>query len=77
MTTQTVPTSTTDQIADLKQQIRRLNSKAGQIKMDLHDLAERLPTDYAKLPALSAKTYGIFCQLDSLRQQLKELERNP
>ncbi len=68
---------TTDPIADLKQQIRRLNSKAGQIKMDLHDLAEGLPTDYEKLPALSAKTYGIYCQLNSLQQQLKDLEQSP
>jgi hypothetical protein len=70
--TATTPTD----IADLKQQIRRLNSRAGQIKMDLHDLAEGLPTDYEKLPALSAKTYSIYCQLQNLRQQLKDLEEN-
>ncbi|NBQ20141.1 MAG: hypothetical protein EBU30_00130, partial [Synechococcaceae bacterium WB6_3B_236] len=27
----------------LRQRIRSLNSKAGQMKMDLHDLAEGLP----------------------------------
>lgn len=32
-------------IEELQGQIRRLNSKAGQMKMDLHDLAEGLPTD--------------------------------
>ncbi len=35
-------------IEDLRNTIKRLNSKAGQMKMDLHDLAEGLPTDYEK-----------------------------
>ncbi|NJL02563.1 MAG: hypothetical protein HC910_19135 [Spirulinaceae cyanobacterium SM2_1_0] len=74
--TTTIPTAGEAAIADLKKQVRRLNSKAGQIKMDLHDLAEGLPNDYEQLPALSAKTYDIFCQLQALRQQLKELEAN-
>jgi hypothetical protein len=62
-------------VAELKQKVRRLNSKAGQMKMDLHDLAEGLPTDYQKLPETAAKTYEIFCQLVELKQQLKELEQ--
>jgi len=44
--TQTTDTST---VEELKTQIKRLNSKAGQMKMDLHDLAEGLPTDYERL----------------------------
>ncbi|MEO1181528.1 MAG: CCE_0567 family metalloprotein, partial [Cyanobacteria bacterium J06636_28] len=38
-------TITPTSLDDLKKKIRKLNSKAGQMKMDLHDIAEGLPTD--------------------------------
>jgi hypothetical protein len=60
----------------LKTQIRRLNSKAGQMKMDLHDLAEGLPTDYEKLIEVANETYAVFDQLDQLKKQLKTLEKS-
>ncbi|MDF5727202.1 MAG: CCE_0567 family metalloprotein [Rhizonema sp. PD38] len=59
---------------ELKTQIKRLNSKAGQMKMDLHDLAEGLPTDYQQLMDVAAQTYEVYCQLEELKQQLKKLE---
>ncbi|MBW4467802.1 MAG: hypothetical protein KME07_20430 [Pegethrix bostrychoides GSE-TBD4-15B] len=59
----------------LKTQIKRLNSKAGQMKMDLHDLAEGLPTDYERLTAAASETYQIYWQLDQLKTQLKQLEQ--
>jgi hypothetical protein len=62
-------------IEELKGQIRRLNSKAGQMKMDLHDLAEGLPTDFEKLMDVAAETYEIYRQLDELKKQLKKLEK--
>jgi len=58
----------------LKTQIKRLNSKAGQMKMDLHDLAEGLPTDYETLIQVANETYAIFYELDQLKKQLKILE---
>jgi hypothetical protein len=60
----------------LKTQIKRLNSKAGQMKMDLHDLAEGLPTDYETLIEVAKETYAIFDELDQLKKQLKTLEAN-
>lgn len=59
----------------LKTQIKRLNSKAGQMKMDLHDLAEGLPTDYERLMDAASETYQIYRQLDQLKQQLKQWEQ--
>ncbi|MBG0742173.1 MAG: hypothetical protein IV298_01570 [Cylindrospermopsis raciborskii KL1] len=61
-------------IEDLRNTIKRLNSKAGQMKMDLHDLAEGLPTDYQKLMIVAAETYEIYKELDRLKQQLKTME---
>jgi hypothetical protein len=63
-------------IDELKTKIRRLNSKAGQMKMDLHDLAEGLPTDYEQLMDVAANTYDIFRQIDELKKQLIILEQN-
>lgn len=65
----------TTSIEELKTQIKRLNSKAGQMKMDLHDLAEGLPTDYQQLMDVAARTYEVYCQLEELKQQLKKMEQ--
>ncbi|TVQ43210.1 MAG: hypothetical protein EA365_13155 [Gloeocapsa sp. DLM2.Bin57] len=66
---------TIETISELKDKIRRLNSKAGQMKMDLHDLAEGLPADYEHLPIAAAQTYEIYQQLHQLKQQLKQWEK--
>jgi len=72
--TMTTTTATLTDLDALKKQIKRLNSKAGQMKMDLHDIAEGLPADLDKLPDAAAATYDIYCQLRDLKQQLKTLE---
>ncbi|MEA5574289.1 CCE_0567 family metalloprotein [Calothrix sp. UHCC 0171] len=73
--TQTNEGTIEDSINDLKMRIKRLNSKAGQMKMDLHDLAEGLPTDYQTLMEVAAETYEIFRKLDEMKQELKIMEQ--
>lgn len=68
-------TSINEAVAELKITIKRLNSKAGQMKMDLHDLAEGLPTDYEKLIEEATKTYDIYRELAELKKQLKTWEK--
>lgn len=68
-------TSINEAVAELKTTIKRLNSKAGQMKMDLHDLAEGLPTDYEKLIEEATKTYDIYRELAELKKQLKTWEQ--
>ena len=63
-------------IEELKTLIKRLNSKGGQLKMELHDLAEGLPTDFETIMEVAGRTYELFKQLDDLKKQLKALE-NP
>ncbi len=70
----TTATTTPNDIEALKKQIKKLNSKAGQMKMDLHDIAEGLPTDLEKLPEAAERTHAIYVQLRELKQQLKTLE---
>lgn len=65
----------TTSVEELKTQIKRLNSKAGQMKMDLHDLAEGLPTDYETLIEVATSTYEIFREIHDLKQQLKQQEQ--
>ena len=72
----TVKPPTPEAIAELKKTIRKLNSKAGQMKMDLHDLAEGLPTDYETLIEEATKTYDIYRQLAELKQHLKSWEES-
>ena len=72
---QTTTPPTPEAVAELKKKVKRLNSKAGQMKMDLHDLAEGLPTDYDKLIEEATKTYDIYHQLAELKQQLKTWEK--
>ncbi len=71
-TTLEIPTP--EAVAELKKKIKKLNSKAGQMKMDLHDLAEGLPTDYETLIEEATKTYEIYRQLAELKKQLKTWE---
>lgn len=70
----TTETPTPEAFADLKKKVKRLTSKAGQMKMDLHDLAEGLPTDYEKLIDEATKTYEIYQQLTELKAKLKSWE---
>nr|AAW57056.1 conserved hypothetical protein [cyanobacterium endosymbiont of Rhopalodia gibba] len=62
---------TPEDIEVLKKSIKRLNSRAGQQKMDLHDLAEGLPINYKTLLEMAQKTYDIYFELDQLKKQLK------
>jgi hypothetical protein len=57
---------------EIKTQLKRLNSKAGQMKMDLHDLAEGLPADYDRLIDLATATHLIYQQIDQLKKQLAQ-----
>ena len=69
------PTTDNQSIDELKLDIKRLNSKAGQLKMDLHDLAEGLPTDFEQLMELSGRTYEVYRKLDEMKKHLKTLEK--
>ncbi|MFB2877893.1 MULTISPECIES: CCE_0567 family metalloprotein [Floridanema] len=70
-----VATSSQPSIEELKTQIKRLNSKGGQLKMELHDLAEGLPTDFEQIMEVASRTYELYCELDELKKQLKAREQ--
>ena len=54
----------------LKLQVKKLNQQATALKMDLHDLAEDLPTGWEKIPDVAARAYQAHLALQQARQAL-------
>lgn len=59
---------------DLKAEIKRLNSQATALKMDLHDLAEDLPTGWERILEVAGKTYATYEQLAAAKTRLTQAE---
>ena len=47
-------------VETLKAEIKKLSAKAMQAKMDLHDLSEELPMNWAKIPAVAQRAHDAF-----------------
>ena len=62
-------------LEELKSKVKRLNSEAGQLKMDLHDLSEDLPNGWEKIMEMAQKTWRKYADLMEAREQLKEMEK--
>jgi hypothetical protein len=54
----------------LKAEIKKLNARATQLKMDLHDLSEDLPIGWEKIPDVAARTHEAYEKLTAARQKL-------
>lgn len=59
-----------EQIEALKQEIKKLNAQATQLKMDLHDLAEELPLGWEHIPEVADRTFKAYQQLTAARRRL-------
>lgn len=53
---------------DVKARLKKLNAQATALKMDLHDLAEDLPTGWEKIPDVAKKAFDAFRELDEFRK---------
>ena len=54
----------------LKKDIKKLNAQATNLKMNLHDLAEDLPTGWEKIPEVAAQAYEAYKNLTEARARL-------
>ncbi|SEI20922.1 hypothetical protein SAMN05216228_10638 [Rhizobium tibeticum] len=63
-------------LEELKKRVRKLQSRAGNAKMELHDLAEDLPVNWSEIMAVAKKTFQAFVELDAAKRELAALE-NP
>ncbi|AZO25531.1 hypothetical protein EJ070_35980 [Mesorhizobium sp. M1E.F.Ca.ET.045.02.1.1] len=62
-------------IEELQKKVRKLQSRAGNAKMELHDLAEDLPLNWSEVKAVAEKTFDVFAELDAARKELAALEK--
>lgn len=64
-----------DDIATLKDEIKKLNARATKAKMDLHDLSEELPTGWQTIMDVAKTAYDAHEKLIAARERLKTLEK--
>ena len=61
-----------DDIDTLKAEVKKLNARATQAKMDLHDLSEELPTNWEKILEVAQQAHDAHAALMAARQRLAE-----
>ncbi|CAO3417084.1 CCE_0567 family metalloprotein [Azospirillum doebereinerae] len=59
----------------LKDEIKKLNARATQKKMDLHDLSEELPQNWQTILTVAQETFEAYRTLTEKRAALKALEQ--
>ena len=59
---------TTD-VDELKARLKKLNARATQAKMDLHDLSEELPTNWEKILEIAQHCYDAHAALMDARKE--------
>ena len=58
----------------LKTDVKKLNAKATQSKMDLHDLSEELPTNWEKILDVAKIAYDAHVALMAARKALADAQ---
>ncbi len=62
-----------DDIETLKAELKKLNARATQAKMDLHDLSEELPTNWERIPEVAKAAHDAHVALMAARKRLAEV----
>ena len=57
----------------LKAEIKKLNARATQAKMDLHDLSEELPINWERIPDVAKVAHEAHAALVAARKRLAEV----
>lgn len=53
-----------------KRPLKKLNAKATALKMDLHDLAEDLPTGWERIMEVAQKAYDAYATLTEVKKRI-------
>jgi hypothetical protein len=61
-------------IEEIKAQLKKLNARATQAKMDLHDLSEELPTNWEMIPQVAQRCHEAHVKLMDARKALAAIE---
>ena len=62
-----------DEVDTLKAELKKLNARATQAKMDLHDLSEELPTNWERIPEVAKIAHDAHAALVAARKRLAEV----
>jgi hypothetical protein len=60
-------------IETVKAELKKLNARATQAKMDLHDLSEELPTNWQRIPEVARIAFDAHAALVEARARLAAL----
>ncbi|MCM3883567.1 CCE_0567 family metalloprotein [Frankia sp. R82] len=52
--------------------LRKLNSKASQLKLDLHDLSEELPLGWENILDVAQRTYDAYAEIAVLQREVDD-----
>jgi len=61
-------------IDEVKAEIRKLSSRATNMKMALHDLSEDLPINWTTIMTVAQQAHDAYAALEEAPQRLKALE---
>ncbi|MQW72951.1 hypothetical protein GHK50_21770 [Sinorhizobium medicae] len=61
-------------LEELRKRMRKLQSRAGTAMMELHDLAQDLPSKWTEIMAVAEKAFRAFAELDAMKRELAESE---
>lgn len=61
-------------IEELKAEVKKLNARATQAKMDLHDLSEELPTNWERIPEVARIAFEAHVALMDGRKRLAAMQ---
>lgn len=61
-------------VEGLKAEIKKLNARATQAKMDLHDLSEELPINWERIPEVAKVAHEAHAALMAARKALAEVQ---
>jgi hypothetical protein len=59
-----------ENVEEIKAQIKKLNAQATNLKMNLHDLSEDLPTGWEKIPEVAEQAFNAYRSLAAARARL-------
>jgi hypothetical protein len=61
-----------EDVDTIKAEIKKLNARATNLKMNLHDLAEDLPTGWETIMEVAQQTYDAYEKLTEARARMAE-----
>ena len=61
-------------VEEIKARLKKLNARATQAKMDLHDLSEELPTNWEMIPQVAQRCHEAHAMLMDARKALAAVE---